>query len=113
VLFHRQHGNRRVGNHMIVTAKEHDSELAEISARLPFAWSPEWHSSWASRQAAPAPHFRGRIKSKPGHKEWVRHVVAPKGRGERTQPDVIAYLRRFVVGAEDYLDDWLTRERSG
>jgi len=31
----------------------------------------------------------------------------------RSQADVIDYLRRFVVGAEDYLDDWLTRERSG
>ena len=35
------------------------------------------------------------------------------GRGERSQADVIDYLRRFVVGAEGYLDSWLTRERSG
>jgi hypothetical protein len=35
------------------------------------------------------------------------------GRGERTQADVIDYLRRFVVGAGDYLDYWLTRARPG
>jgi hypothetical protein len=26
--------------------------------------------------------------------------------------DVIDHLRRFVVGAEDYLNYWVTRERS-
>jgi hypothetical protein len=36
-----------------------------------------------------------------------------RGRGERTQADVSDYLRRFVVGADDYLDYWLTHERSG
>lgn len=35
------------------------------------------------------------------------------GRGERSRADVIDHLRRFVVGAEDYLDYWLTRERPG
>jgi hypothetical protein len=35
------------------------------------------------------------------------------GRGERTQADVIDYLRRFVVGADDFLDCWPIRETSG
>jgi hypothetical protein len=44
-----------------------------------------------------------------------RHLPAGGrcGRGERTQADVIDYLRHFVVGADDYLNDWLTREKSG
>ena len=35
------------------------------------------------------------------------------GRPERTQADVIAYLRRFEVGAEEYLNDWSRCARLG
>ena len=35
------------------------------------------------------------------------------GRTERSELDVIDHLRRFVVGAEEYLDYWLARESSG
>jgi hypothetical protein len=59
------------------------------------------------RSPASAPRHRSKTK------KWVRRIVVPKGRGERTQADVIAYLRRFVVGAEEYLNDWLTRKKLG
>ena len=44
---------------------------------------------------------------------YSRIEVALIGRGERSQADVIDHLRGFVVGAEDYLNHWATRGRSG